>query len=231
VLAFRKINDQNDHKDTPHGSYIMPFGGDGPRILAALETAWEVLQANHPELPDVYVGVVTEGSPHNLAQPDKLETDMRPELRVHRDTIVEGPPAVLEAILHVATHALCQVRGVSETSNRGMRHNKHFRAVAEELGLAWPVGESPHPTKGYSPMRLTDETVAGYAPLLAALGKALDGVVLGVDRHDAPRSRTGTRLTLQCECTDPVRTFQIGPRIASLGGIRCEVCGALFTEK
>ncbi|MGW7270801.1 hypothetical protein ACWGH5_09800 [Streptomyces sp. NPDC054864] len=209
---------------------MLENGTDGPRIIAAIETAWEVLQESHPELPDVYVIVDNAGARHNLVTPDRLEADMRLELPVHRDAIAAGPRAVLEAVLHVATHALCQVRGVSETSNRGMRHNKHFRDAAVELGMKWPTGEPPHATKGFSPVPLTPEAESGYAPLVAALGKSLDGVVVGVAESPA-KGKSGTRLTLQCECTDPVRTFQIGPRIASVGPIVCGVCGAEFTER
>ncbi|AUG87156.1 hypothetical protein HOS58_gp24 [Streptomyces phage Attoomi] len=142
----------------------MPFGKDGPRVLAAIETVWEVLQESHPELPDVYVIVDRAGARHALAWPENLEPDMRPELPIHQDAIRAGARSTLEAILHVATHALCHVRGISETSNRGMRHNKHFRAVAEELGMKWPEGEPPHPTKGFSPVPLTPEAVNGYGP-------------------------------------------------------------------
>ncbi|MFE5616280.1 hypothetical protein [Streptomyces sp. NPDC056524] len=139
----------------------MPFGGDGPRIIAALETAWEVLQERHPELPNVYAVVDESGARHNLVTPDRLEADGRMELPVHRDAIAAGPQSTLEAVLHVATHALCQVRGISETSNRGMRHNKRFPAVAVELGMKWPEGQAPHPTKGFSPVPLTSEAVKG----------------------------------------------------------------------
>ncbi|WP_405747222.1 LysM domain-containing protein [Streptomyces sp. NBC_01525] len=40
-----------------------------------------------------------------------------------------------------------------------------------------------------------------------------------------PRGRSGTRITLQCGCRPVARTFQIGLRVAAVGGIRCEVCG------
>ncbi|MFE9396797.1 hypothetical protein [Streptomyces flavidovirens] len=208
----------------------MPFGESGPRIIAAIETAWEVLKESHPELPEVYVIVDNEGARHNVVIPDRLEADMRLEIPIHRDAITAGPRATLEAILHVATHALCQARGLSETSNRGMRHNKHFRDTALELGMKWPEGEPPHSTRGFSPVPLTPEALAGYAPLIQALGKSLDGVVLGV-AEPATKGKSGSRITLQCECTNPPRTFQIGPRIAAIGGITCNVCGAEFTEK
>ncbi|WP_338932648.1 hypothetical protein WEB32_29735 [Streptomyces netropsis] len=201
----------------------------GARVIAAIETAWEVLRESHPELPDVYVSVDNEGARHNLAWPEKLESDMKPELPIHRDTVLAGPEAVLDAILHVATHALCHARGISETTNRGRRHNKRFREVAEELGMAWPAGEPPHTTRGFSPIPLTPEATEGYAPLVAALGTTLEGVALEVPEAPA-KGKSGSRVTLQCRCV-PARTFQIGPRVAAAGPILCGVCGKEFVEK
>ncbi len=201
----------------------------GTRVIAAIETVWEVLQETHPELPDVYVVIDTSGARHNLAWPETLKSDMRPELPVHRNTVEAGSKPVLECLLHLATHALCYAREVPETTNRGMRHNKRFRDVARELGMEWPQGEPPHPSRGFSPIPLTAEAEKGYLPLLVALEKALKG--MGRAMPEPPvKGRSGTRITLQCACT-PVRTFQIGTRIAAVGPIVCGVCGVEFSEK
>ncbi|MER7181730.1 hypothetical protein ABT404_19980 [Streptomyces hyaluromycini] len=94
-----------------------------------------------------------------------------------------------------------------------------------------PHRESPCAAKGFSPVPLTDQAARGYAPLLTALGEALDGAVTAVGMESPAEGRSGTRLTLQCECTVPVRTFRIGPCNAALGHIVCGVCDAEFAEK
>ncbi|KWT60591.1 hypothetical protein ADL21_18215 [Streptomyces albus subsp. albus] len=200
------------------------------RILAAIETAWEVLQERHPDLPDVRVVVDAGGARHNLAWPEAPAEDARPELPVRHDTLRAGPRALVEQLLHLATHALCTVRGVNETSNRGIRHNKRFRETATELGMAWPQGEAPHPSKGFSPVPLTAEGEAAYAPLIAALDATLAGVSLEELEPERTGGRSGVRLTLRCECV-PARSFQIGPTVAATGPIVCGVCGKEFTEK
>ncbi|MGK5728192.1 hypothetical protein [Streptomyces sp. URMC 124] len=201
----------------------------GARIIAAIETAWDVLREQHPELPVVYVTVDVAGARHNLAYPVGLEADMKPELPIHKDTLAAGSRAILESLLHVATHALCHARGISETANRGRRHNRRFADVAEELGMAWPEGEPPHTSRGFSPVPITPEAVEKYAPLMEALDKTLKGVDLNA-LQAPPKAGSGSRLTLQCGCV-PARTFQIGRRVAAVGPIMCGVCGKEFTEK
>ncbi|MGW2633806.1 hypothetical protein ACWC2K_31365 [Streptomyces chattanoogensis] len=201
----------------------------GARVVAAIETAWNVLQEHHPDLPAVRVVVDPAGARHNLVWPSSPASDERPELPIRHDTLQAGPQAVMDQLLHLATHALCAVRGVSESTNRGMRHNKRFREMATELGMEWPKGQAPHPTRGFSPVPLTAEGEASYAPLIAALATAMEGADL--DLPSPPRGRSGARLTLECGCKPVARTFQIGPRVAAMGGIRCEVCGEQFTEK
>ena len=46
-----------------------------------------------------------------------------------------SPREVLGTLLHEAAHALAHARGIKDTSRQGRYHNKHFKTLAEELGL------------------------------------------------------------------------------------------------
>jgi hypothetical protein len=77
-------------------------------------------------------------------------------------------------MLHEAVHALAHARGVKDTSRGGKYHNKReFVALADELGLAWPQGQRPHPVIGFSDIILTEQTLGDYADTLAYLGAAI----------------------------------------------------------
>ncbi|MEV7467185.1 hypothetical protein AB0O20_11890 [Streptomyces kronopolitis] len=201
------------------------------KIIGAVQTVWEALQGAHPDLPDVIVAIDTTGARHNLGYPEGkvIGAPVPPELPVHIDTIRAGAMPVMEHVVHVATHALCNVRGVSETSNRGTRHNKKFAAMARELGGQWPDGEPPHPVKGFSPVPVTGEAMPGMAAYVEALGRVLakvDGLEELADT--APRGKSGTRMSLECGCG---RTLQMGRRVAGLGAVICGICKEEFTER
>lgn len=74
---------------------------------------------------------------HFGAERWRLGADERtvPEVFIGGEGLARGASPVLATLLHEAAHALASVRGVQETSRRGQYHNKHFRALAEELGL------------------------------------------------------------------------------------------------
>lgn len=139
-----------------------------------------------------------------------------------------GPPGVPDGYVTVD---LCRVRGWSETSNRGMRPNKHFREAARELGMEGPEGQPPHSTRGSSPVPLTKVAVKGYGPLLTPWARIWTGW-WSAWSWSPPRSRAGPGPRSPSNAR--VRTATHVPdwpahRIP--GGCRCEVCGAEFTEK
>ncbi|MEU7200256.1 hypothetical protein [Streptomyces sp. NPDC045470] len=173
------------------------------------------------------VVIEASGARHNLTWP---EQDGRlvgnPELPVIATTLKDGPRATLEHILHVATHALCYVRGISETSNRGQRHNKRFREMAGELGMQWPKGDPPHGVKGFSPVPLAHGTLEALQPLLACLADALTEVGSLVTAEPV-KGRSGARLNLVCACG---RKMQMGRRVFDQGPVLCGVCKKPFSE-
>ena len=72
---------------------------------------------------------------------------------------------VLGTLLHEAAHALAHARGIKDTSRQGRYHNKHFKTLAEELGLdrrprrPGPAGPpAPSPTSPASPTPASSTT-------------------------------------------------------------------------
>lgn len=202
---------------------------DTSRIIAAVATVWDHLRRSHPELPEVAVVIHTTGAPHNLRYAEEEGrihgVATPPELAIHVDTVRNGGRAVIECVIHMATHALCTARGVSETSNRGRRHNQKFAAMAVELGGHWPDGQSPHPVKGYSPVPISETAMAAMAPYVEALDTVISQVG-DLDMATRPAGRSGNRLTLRCECG---RTLLMGKRVAGQGPVVCGVCRSEFT--
>lgn len=200
---------------------------DTLRILAALETVWDALRERHPDLPAVRVAIDKTGARHDLVYPeDHITSDRRPELAVSADTIRKGGRAVIEHLLHVATHALADARGVSATSNRGRRHNQKFAAMATFVGGHWPDGQSPHPVKGYSPVPVREDTWTELEPYVSAVDTVL-ATANDLSELSAPAGRGSSRLILACQCP---RKIQVGKRVAAQGPIICGVCESEFTE-
>ncbi|MGG7572578.1 hypothetical protein [Streptomyces sirii] len=145
-----------------------------PAILAALETAWEVIQSRHPDLPTVTittgVAVKKDGLYWSLRdvvaaqEATQVVSTEPPELRLSGETLQAGPVAVLTAMLHQATHAQCALRGVRDATNRYKWHNRRFRETASEFDLAWPEGQPRDLKRGFADVHLTKEGKGAYAP-------------------------------------------------------------------
>ncbi|MFD5392771.1 hypothetical protein ACFWJW_00715 [Streptomyces sp. NPDC127097] len=208
-------------------------------ILAALETAWEVIQGRHPDLPDVTVttgaAVTKDGLRWSLRdsvaaqEVTAVVSTEPPELRLSGETLQAGPKAVLTAILHQATHAQCALRGIRDCTNRYKWHNRKFREAALEFGLAWPEGMARDLKRGFSDVRLTKETQDTYAPLLDALDGALKTWKRTAKKAAAaaPKAagRTDSRLGLTCGCG---RKMYMAKTSYAQGGVTCDVCGEKF---
>jgi hypothetical protein len=163
-----------------------------------------------------------------------------PELFVAGELLASGARAVLEVMLHEATHALAVVRGIRGTSAEGNRyHNKRFVALAAEMGLAGP--ERPDKVLGWSDCRITDGTVSAYGDVIGAIGTARlpflpdgahgtgggDGPGGGEEGEDKPKKRGGRREPVQCAC-EPPRKLYMTPKQIEDGPVICGVCHEPF---
>ena len=160
----------------------------GSTIISAIEAAYEALQAEHPDLPDVvfvtgsgYMGGTSAkwghyGRDRWVRRQDGsvvTEAGRLPEVFLSGEAFAAGAEQTLQTLTHEAVHALAVVRDVKDTSRDGRYHNKRFVALAEELGLEWPEGRKPHGTIGFSAVVLTEETKERYSDVMEDLSKAI----------------------------------------------------------
>jgi hypothetical protein len=58
------------------------------------------------------------------------------EVFITADGLAGSATEVLGTLVHEASHAIAFQRGIKDTSRQGRYHNKRFKALAEEVGLA-----------------------------------------------------------------------------------------------
>ncbi|MEV3856078.1 hypothetical protein AB0J38_17355 [Streptomyces sp. NPDC050095] len=209
-------------------------------LLAALETAWEVVQSRHPDLPAV---TFTTGS---AVKRDSLRWSVRdsvaaqestvlvstdlPELRLADTTLNAGAEAVITALLHQAAHVAAARRGIRDTTNRNKWHNRQFLDVAQEFGLIWPEGASKDTVRGFAEVVITPQAREVYAPLAEPLDEVLKAWKRTAKKAAAsapkPAGRTDTRMCLSCACG---RKLYMAKTVYALGGVTCDACGQPFT--
>ncbi len=200
-------------------------------LIGALESAWAAIRDRHPEVPAAVL-VVGSGSPtkanqgmkwgHFAALRWQAGDQQLPEILISGEGLSREPEAVFTTLLHEATHALADVRGIQDTSRQGRWHNKHFATLAAELGMSTTKDDK----LGYSPCTLTDLTRARYRPTITGIAEALRFY-----RHPEPtgegKSRTNNNNGVSCECECP-RKLRISKTAFEEGPIVCAVCSAAF---
>lgn len=205
----------------------------GSTLVAALEQAWQAIQAKHPDVPDavVIVGSGRRGrSSHQLLGhywPERWATDAgsghMPELFIAGELLAEGGAAILQTLLHEAAHGLAATRRVKDCSRSGNRyHNRRFADHATELGLDPPV--TPSAAQGYSGATLGFDTEAQYADVIVALDAAID-VRLKQRVAAGAGGRSGKRIAVSCSCG---RRLQLTLRAYEDGPILCGNCRSRF---
>lgn len=203
-------------------------------LVGALESAWAAIRAQHSEVPAAVI-VVGSGSPTKANQGMKWghfaslrwqagDTQL-PEILISGEGLSREPEAVFTTLLHEATHALADARGVQDTSRQGRWHNKKFATLAAELGMSTTKDDK----LGYSPCTLTDITRARYKATIAGLS-----VALRFYRHPEPtgegKQRTNNNNGVSCECECP-RKLRISTTAFEEGPIVCAVCSAAFLSE
>jgi hypothetical protein len=144
--------------------------------------------------------------------------------------IAAGATAVLETVLHDATHILNWQRGVKDLTTRGAYHTRSFLTTAEEVGLEWEEGAERTGARGYDSFVLSDRARERHAADLAVLTEVIPQVLPHLKLPTPSKTNRVSRLTLRCRC-DPSRTFRISRTVAAVGPIICGVCEQPFTEE
>ena len=121
--------------------------------------------------------------------------------------------------LHEAAHALALTRGIDDTSHDGRYHNKHFRDLAQELGLEVERGTRT----GWSETTLPAATQTRYQPVIDELGRAIT-----LHRLREPAAATKSRNVPAAMCGCP-RRIRVAPSVLGAGEITCTICHQPFT--
>ena len=199
-------------------------------LVGALESAWTAIRTRHPEIP---AAVIIVGSGSNPTKANTLKyghyatlrwqhgDNQLPEVLVSGEGLRRTPTEVFTTLLHEATHALADRRGIQDTSRQGRWHNRNFAHLAGELGLT----ARKDPKLGWSPCTLQPTTAAAYASVLAELGTAMRAY-----RHPetiTARGRTNNNngLALSCDCA---RKIRVSVAVAEQGPIVCGLCDRPF---
>lgn len=220
--------------------------GIGGPLATAIDSVWENIRVRHPEIPDVVVtmasGSMGRGRAPRLGQfgPDRWERagGLRlPELFVGAEGLADGGREVLGTLLHEAAHGLASSREIAEASDNGRYHNKKYKALAEEVGLAL----ERHQRFGWSLTALPDETAARYTDQIGTLTRAIVAHRRPIDQADPEsggeddrgggdaeseqgrKSRSRNGQPLACSCAPP-RRIRAHKTIIEGGPILCGVC-------
>lgn len=232
--------------------------GHGSRIIEALESAWQAIRDNHPEVPPA---VLITGSGHGPGTPrgyttlghhaaDRWVTDQAkgtraPELFIAGEILARDDAGrlVVETMLHEAAHAVAHARKIQDTTSSGNRyHNKRFARIAQELGLCPPAKRAD--IIGYSECTLTDATATRYATVIKAIDTAslpyLSAAGIGIGTAgpgEEGEEETGEAegepkrggKRQAAECAcNPPRRLQVSPKQLETGAIICGNCEAEF---
>ncbi|CUW33384.1 MULTISPECIES: hypothetical protein [Streptomyces] len=150
-------------------------------VTSALVEAWNAIRTRHPDVPEAVISMATGGraSAVELAHFAPRRWRLRDgdglhhEVFVTAESLADGAEKVFGYLLHEATHAANEARGVDDCS-ASQYHNKHFRKTAEELGLVQrDVSEKWKKKYGFAGTALGEEAAKTYADQIAALDKAM----------------------------------------------------------
>ncbi len=226
----RETYDRN-YQPAP-GATVTPPQADSYAIslvLGVLETIWATIRARHPEIPAVVI-IIASGTDSRQRrwghyQPDSWVTGTaaRPEIMISGEGLHRDAASVLGTLLHEAAHALAATRGIKDTSRQGRYHNKHYKNLAEELGITVEFDK----TIGWSATTVPDPTAAAYADQLLALADAMTLWRLDEpfpDGTTTPRRSTNL-IAATCLCD---RRIRVAASTLAGAPITCAACDGVF---
>lgn len=231
----------------------------GATVVAALEAAYQAVQAEFPALPDAVIITGSGLSGYGLTWGhfardrwhDAVRQGRRPELFIGGERLATGPTLTMQTLLHECAHALADARGVQDTSRQHRYHNRRFVAIAEELGLEYRP-ESPDSVIGFSAVTLSRQGASHWSEQIDAIGRAIRLTMgtdiltllglLGPGGEPTTGGGHGMRVTgrgkgtggssyvkAQCACEPVPRTIRVAASTLAAASITCGECGEDFT--
>jgi curved DNA-binding protein CbpA len=216
----------------PNTLSVVPQDDD-PAISAlvkVLEDIWRAIRTRHVELPPVVI-IIASGTDrkehvYGYHAPDRwyVGTSQRTEIMISGEGLRRDPNSVLGTLLHEAAHALAAARGIKDTSRQGRYHNKRFKALAEELGLA---AESD-PAIGWSLTTVPEATACTYLSHIADLAAAMLMWRTSEPETTPTQRRSSNLLAAICPCG---RSIRAAASTLADADILCTACDNPFTPK
>jgi hypothetical protein len=199
------------------------------RILGVLEDIWQAIRKNHPEIPPVVI-IIASGTDGKQARyghhaPGRwyVANQQRTEIMISGEGLRRDATSVLGTLLHEAAHALAAARGIKDTSRQGRYHNKHYKTLAEELGITVDFDG----VIGWSITTVPGTTAKVYADQLAALKNAM--ILWRRDEILIPKERRSSNLIAAvCPCG---RSIRAAASTLAEAPITCQACGGQFQPK
>jgi hypothetical protein len=208
------------------------------RVLSVLEDNWHAIRDRHPQIPPVVI-IIASGTSGRDAKwghfsPRRWTVDATgtlAEILISGEGLHRAPRAVLGTLLHEAAHALAAARGIKETSRQHRYHNRQFKALAEELGLA-----VDHDRRiGWSLTSVPDQTAGIYARWLVKLHVAMtlwrhaeSEATTGRAAGTGNAARTSSLIAAACPCG---RSIRIAATTLAAAPVICGACGDGFTPR
>nr|DAK58945.1 MAG TPA: SprT-like domain-containing protein Spartan/DNA Complex repair, protease, DNA BINDING [Caudoviricetes sp.] len=210
-------------------------------LLSIIEDIWSQLQVDRPDLPDAVFTIGSGAEPRGAMKAGHYAYHRWRigdsgvavcEIFIGGEGLKRGGRAVMATILHEATHALAQARGIRDTSDGGRYHNRRFMHLAmDEFGLVFPRGKEYK--IGWS-SGMIEDTNHTYDEHISRLD-----VMIGSermyridDRETAgkPVAQKRSRSRWRCACNDKDRYITPNKAIIKAGGVCCAICGESFRE-
>jgi len=202
-------------------------------LISTLESAWKRIASLNADVPDCIILVGSGGrraaSLYGHFAKDawaKENSDGEAE-NVHEVLIVaeqlqRSARDVFTTLLHESVHAVAASRGIRDVS--GVRHNKKFAALCEEMGMLPP--EKPDMKIGWSAATLLPDTEVLYGPEIDAIEEKLKAVRrLNLMKKETKK----TTWIATCNCDRKIRlpkkSIEGDPKFLL---IDCGICGSEF---
>lgn len=196
-------------------------------LVAALESAWTAIRANHPEVPAVVIivgsGTSTKQAKWGHFAPIRWQhgDNRLSEVLISGEGLKRPVEEVFTTLLHEAAHALANVREIKDTSRQGRWHNQKFADLASELGLDVTKDDRI----GWSLCTLPIATADTYKPVLTDLKKAL--IAFRHPEVGGGQAKKNNNNAVACACQCP-RRIRVAKAVLEEGDITCGLCDAQF---
>lgn len=209
------------------------------RMLKVLRTAFNHIREDyfHFEIPEVEITLQKTRGAYGHFSVGKIwdsNGEYRHEINVNPEYTRRPIEEVITTLIHECVHLYCETKGIKDTSNNGVYHNKKFKQIAEDMGH---IRIEQAPIIGFSVSSPTEETIDfciryGLEDMVCSYGFAFPsggGVAIGGTTGNggavpttSPKPSSTRRWVCSC-CGTIIRSTKEVHVI-------CADCGEIFKE-